>query len=87
MTPQCRAGCGACCIAPSITSPLPGMPHGKPAGVACAQLDDAFRCKVFGLPSRPAFCAGLQPSMEMCGASREQAMLWLSRLEQATLPV
>ncbi|MFO6380325.1 hypothetical protein ACLBYN_47875, partial [Pseudomonas aeruginosa] len=21
---QCRAGCGACCIAPSISSPLPG---------------------------------------------------------------
>ncbi|HBD37445.1 MAG TPA: zinc/iron-chelating domain-containing protein, partial [Cupriavidus sp.] len=21
----CREGCGACCIAPSITSPLPGM--------------------------------------------------------------
>ncbi|MCR3872443.1 YkgJ family cysteine cluster protein, partial [Pseudomonas aeruginosa] len=27
---QCRAGCGACCIAPSISSPLPGMPAGKP---------------------------------------------------------
>lgn len=26
---DCRPGCGACCIAPSITSPIPGMPHGK----------------------------------------------------------
>ncbi|HVK38365.1 MAG TPA: YkgJ family cysteine cluster protein, partial [Candidatus Kapabacteria bacterium] len=34
----CRDGCGACCIAPSITSPIPGMPDGKPAGVRCVQL-------------------------------------------------
>jgi Fe-S-cluster containining protein len=26
----CRPGCGACCIAPSIASPIPGMPQGKP---------------------------------------------------------
>jgi Fe-S-cluster containining protein len=26
---DCRAGCGACCIAPSISSPIPGMPDGK----------------------------------------------------------
>ena len=35
---QCRAGCGACCIAISISSPIPGMPLGKPAGVRCVQL-------------------------------------------------
>ena len=29
----CRPGCGACCTAPSISSPIPGMPEGKPAGV------------------------------------------------------
>ncbi len=84
---NCRTNCAACCIAPSITSPLPGMPQGKPADVPCVQLDDELRCKVFGKPERPAFCAGLQPSMEMCGTSREQAMIWLSRLEQATQPV
>lgn len=83
---ECRSGCGACCIAPSITSPLPGMPHGKPAGVRCAQLLDDDRCVVFGKPERPAFCGGLQPSAEMCGESREQAMLWLSSLELATRP-
>lgn len=86
-TMNCRPSCAACCIAPSITSPLPGMPHGKPAGVPCVQLDDELRCKVFGQPQRPAFCGGLQPSAEMCGESREQAMLWLTRLEQATKPV
>ncbi|NOT99586.1 MAG: YkgJ family cysteine cluster protein, partial [Sideroxydans sp.] len=81
---ECRSGCGACCIAPSITSPLPGMPLGKPAGVPCVQLDDELRCKVFGKPERPAFCGGLRPSAEMCGESREQAMQWLSSLELAT---
>jgi len=63
------------------------MPQGKPAGVPCAQLDEELRCKVFGLAQRPAFCTGLQPSLEMCGTSREEAMLWLSRLEQATKPL
>lgn len=62
------------------------MPNGKPAGVPCVQLDDELRCKVFGKPERPAFCGGLQASPEMCGASREEALIWLSRLEQATRP-
>lgn len=84
---NCRLSCAACCIAPSITSPLPGMPQGKPAGVPCVQLDDELRCKVFGQSERPAFCAGLQPSSEMCGESREEAMIWLTRLELATQPV
>jgi len=83
---ECRSGCGACCIAPSITSPLPGMPLGKPAGVRCAQLLDDDRCAVFGKPERPAFCGGLRPSAEMCGESREQAMQWLSSLELVTRP-
>ena len=42
---QCRSGCGACCIAPSINEPLPGMPQGKPAGVRCVHLDDEMRCE------------------------------------------
>lgn len=85
-TLDCRSGCGACCIAPSIASPLPGMPHGKPAGVRCVQLLDDDRCAIFGLPERPAFCAGLRPSAEMCGDSREQALHWLGQLERATAP-
>jgi Fe-S-cluster containining protein len=83
---QCRSGCGACCIAPSITSPIPGMPHGKPAGVRCVQLDDAMRCRIFGHPERPAFCAGLQAAPDMCGDGREHALHWLSELEAATRP-
>jgi hypothetical protein len=81
---DCRAHCGACCIAPSITSPIPGMPHGKPAGMPCVQLLPDYRCAIFGQPERPAFCASLRPTEEMCGGSREHALLFLERLEQAT---
>jgi uncharacterized protein len=81
---QCRPGCAACCIAPSISSAIPGMPHGKPAGVRCVQLDDANRCRIFGQPERPAVCGGLQPQAEMCGGSREHALLYLQRLEALT---
>jgi hypothetical protein len=83
---QCRNGCGACCVAPSITSPIPGMPQGKPAGVRCVQLDAANRCRIFGRPERPQFCGGLQPSAQMCGASREHALHWLAQLERETAP-
>ncbi|MFT4174805.1 MAG: YkgJ family cysteine cluster protein [Rhodocyclaceae bacterium] len=83
---NCRPHCGACCTAPSISSPIPGMPHGKPAGVPCIQLDDALRCKIFARPERPACCAGLQPSADMCGTSREAAIQWLARLEILTRP-
>ena len=83
---NCRSGCGACCIAPSITSPIPGMPQGKPAGVRCMQLDDANACRIFGKPERPAFCAGLKASVEMCGENREQAVRWLAQLERETAP-
>lgn len=82
----CRPECGACCTAPSISSPIPGMPQGKPAGVACVQLDADRRCRIFGSPERPACCSGLQPTLEMCGGTREQAMLWLHKLELDTRP-
>lgn len=83
---ECRSGCGACCIAPSISSPIPGMPHGKPAGVRCVQLMADLRCAIFDRPERPAVCGGLRPSAEMCGTRTAQAMHWLARLEAATAP-
>ncbi len=83
---SCRPGCGACCTAPSISSPIPGMPHGKPAGVRCIQLDDQQGCRIFGQPSRPAVCSGLAPSMEMCGTDRSHALTYLARLETLTSP-
>ncbi|WP_119012206.1 YkgJ family cysteine cluster protein [Simplicispira metamorpha] len=83
---QCRERCGACCTAPSISSPIPGMPTGKPAGVRCVQLDEQERCRIFGHPERPAVCASLQPCPDMCGDSREQAMHWLEQVEAETAP-
>jgi Fe-S-cluster containining protein len=81
---HCRVGCGACCIAPSISSPIPGMLHGKPAGVRCIQLTEDNRCKLFGKPERPAVCGILQPSEEMCGHSAREAFIHLASLERAT---
>ncbi len=83
-TLACRPGCGACCIAPSISSPLPGMPAGKPAGVRCIQLDVEDRCKIFGHPERPAVCVSLSPTPDLCGNNREEALIMLARLEQET---
>ncbi len=62
------------------------MPHGKPAGMPCVQLDDDLRCRLFGQPERPAFCASLRPEPGMCGESREEAMALLAALETATRP-
>ncbi|MES2942810.1 MAG: YkgJ family cysteine cluster protein [Pseudomonadota bacterium] len=86
---DCRPGCGACCIAPSISSAIPGMPLGKPAGVRCVQLSAANQCLIFGQPGRPAVCGQLQASLEMCGSGTQansQAMLYLTRLEVLTTP-
>jgi Fe-S-cluster containining protein len=86
----CRAGCGACCIAPSITSAIPGMPEGKPADVRCVQLTDDNRCAIFGDPRRPSVCSTLRASLEMCGANEQvaatriHAMRFLNALERAT---
>ena len=62
------------------------MPNGKPAGIPCLHLDQKFRCQLFGLPERPAFCRSLKPSPDMCGNSREEALEILSRLERLTKP-
>ncbi|MCU0610789.1 MAG: YkgJ family cysteine cluster protein [Candidatus Eisenbacteria bacterium] len=83
---KCRAGCGACCVALSISSPIPGMPAGKAAGVRCVQLTRDNHCRLIGLPDRPAVCVSLRPTPEMCGDSYEEAHAWLSALERATTP-
>jgi Fe-S-cluster containining protein len=81
---QCRTACAACCIAPSISSPIPGMPAGKAAGLRCIQLTAEDRCNLFGDPRRPAVCISLQPSPEMCGGHRDEALQWLTRMEVLT---
>ncbi|MCU6160417.1 YkgJ family cysteine cluster protein [Enterobacter bugandensis] len=83
---DCRPDCGACCTAPSISSPIPGMPEGKPANTRCVQLSESNLCMIFESPLRPKVCSGLQPSAEMCGSTRAQAMTWLLELEALTSP-
>ena len=80
----CRMGCAACCIAPSISSPIPEMPNGKAAGVRCVQLDTEGLCKIFGQPERPAVCSSLKATASMCGASTGEAMAYLTELERLT---
>ena len=80
---ECREHCGACCIAPSISSPIPGMPLGKPAGVRCIQLSEDDSCLLFGKPERPQVCADFKPDPEVCGTSRREALMLLGSLEDA----
>ncbi len=58
----------------------------KPAGMRCLHLTSDDACAIFGHPDRPAVCSSLQPSAEMCGDNREQALRWLGHVEQITTP-
>ncbi len=78
---ECRPQCAACCIVPSISR---GMPAGKAAGLACIQLDEALRCKIFGQQRRPMVCVSLSPEPEMCGDDREHAIGFLTQMERQT---
>lgn len=79
---DCHNNCGACCIAPEISSALPNMPNGKPAGQHCVNLDDALRCTVY--EDRPAVCRDFGPEPGYCGKSFEQALTLLTTLELQT---
>jgi Fe-S-cluster containining protein len=81
---ECRSGCGACCIAPSISSPIPGMPNGKKAGERCIQLDENNLCKIFGQPDRPKVCSNLKPTKDMCKATNNEALETLTLWEKLT---
>ena len=83
---ECRPECGACCIALSISSPIPGMPAGKPAGVRCINLTTDLKCTVWGTPEYPKVCAEFRPGPDVCGNDREEAMKLLEWLEIATAP-
>ncbi|EGQ8473949.1 YkgJ family cysteine cluster protein [Vibrio cholerae] len=81
---DCRLGCGACCIAPSISSPIPGMPNGKPAGVRCVQLNEDNLCQLFGRPERPKVCHDFKACPVVCGKTNQQALTNLTELERLT---
>ncbi|MDF9619422.1 YkgJ family cysteine cluster protein [Pseudomonas entomophila] len=81
---KCREGCGACCIAPSISSPIPGMPEGKPAGERCLHLNIENLCELFGRPERPKVCGGFKAEVDICGNDRDDAIRIIGWLEQMT---
>lgn len=83
---DCRIGCGGCCIAPSISSPLPGMPQGKPAGVRCVNLDENYRCRLWGSDRYPDVCRDFPADYEVCGDSRREALERLTEWERLTAP-
>lgn len=62
------------------------MPDGKPAGVRCVQLTADNHCAIFGHAERPAFCATLQPSLDMCGVDAAHALRLIGEMERATRP-
>jgi Fe-S-cluster containining protein len=76
---ECRSNCGACCIAPSISSPIPGMPQGKPAGVRCIHLKDDFSCGIY--ERRPKVCRDFKAEEAVCGRNRDEALTILRQLE------
>ncbi|GGK60677.1 YkgJ family cysteine cluster protein [Amphritea balenae] len=83
---KCRSGCAACCIAPHISTPIPNMPAGKPAGVPCSNLDAQLNCKIWNDPAYPALCQAFIADQEHCGNNRVQALHILNLLEAETAP-
>ena len=77
-------GCGACCIAPSIHTSMPNMPHGKKAGERCLNLSDDNLCRLFGLSERPDFCGAFQAEDSVCGKTQVEAIQLIGWLERAT---
>jgi uncharacterized protein len=80
----CRIGCGACCIAPSISSAMPNHPHGKKAGIRCANLDAENKCTLFARPERPDVCKRFLATEEYCSTENEEAFRILTVLENLT---
>lgn len=81
---ECRKQCGACCIAPSISTAIPQMPRGKPAGQVCVHLNEESLCGLFGTDQRPRVCSDFKPIEDVCGETRAQAMAILTKLEELT---
>ncbi|MBP5473810.1 MAG: YkgJ family cysteine cluster protein [Bacteroidales bacterium] len=70
---ECHDNCGECCILLSISSPIPGLPDGKPAGVRCPHLMENRKCALFGKPERPKVCGDFQAEKLFCGTCQEEA--------------
>ncbi|KMT66154.1 hypothetical protein [Catenovulum maritimum] len=75
---DCIKGCGACCIAPSISS------LNKPAGVRCQHLSQENTCLIFNKPERPKVCSEFKACDWICGQGADNALQVLIDLESAT---
>ena len=84
VTVECRPGCAACCIVISISSPLPGYPEGKPAGIPCPGLTSDNLCRLWGTDDYPGVCREFRAGPEYCGADNADARRLLAALERAT---
>lgn len=83
---KCRPACGACCIAPSINTPMPNMPQGKAANEPCANLDlNTLYCRIWENSEYPKHCYDFVPCEDVCGESREEALQLIQTLETLTL--
>ena len=80
---ECRSGCGACCIVISISSSLPGMPDGKPAGIRCINLDEENNCRIYKSDNYPQVCRDFKASLEMCGENNDFAFDYFWSLEES----
>ena len=78
----CRPNCGACCIAPSISSPIPGMPNGKPAGIKCIHLSPSLLCTIIDSNERPIVCNNFSFDPLICGDSQSDALQIMNNLEK-----
>ncbi len=78
---DCRK-CGACCIAPSISSNIPGMPvGGKAANTRCIHLDENMLCKIFTRADRPTVCHESLADEVFCGKNFDEAVKIFNSLE------
>lgn len=81
---KCRQGCGACCVFMSISSPIPGHPEGKPAGVTCHNLTAAWTCGLYNTDLFPNICKNFMGDPALCGKTFEEAKKGIIALERQT---
>ncbi len=77
---ECIQGCGACCIAPSISS------LNKAAGERCKYLTEDNLCGIFGQPERPQVCSDFKACDWICAKGSKSALALLTELEIETAP-
>jgi hypothetical protein len=61
------------------------MPGGKPAGVACVNLDTERQlCRIWGTAQYPEVCRRFAAEPAVCGNTRDEALVIIARLETLT---